>query len=120
MKEKFSKINGLRLTLLQGEPYKEPTDSALQVFHMGGDHWICATIIGAFGKRELKYDSGYIKWDESALCLLKMQFWCSPSNIGILKGVQKKQRGKEYGLYAIANVTSIAFGKDPLKLSYIQ
>ena len=118
LKGKFSKINGLHLTLLQDKPHKEPTDNALQIFHMGGDHWICATTIGTSGKRVLVYDSGYTKWDELALCLLKTQFWCSLSNISVLKGAQKQQGGKECGPHAIANATSIAFGKDPLKLSY--
>ena len=118
LKAKFPKINGLRLTLLQDKSHKEPTNNALQIFHTGGDHWICATTIGVSGKRVLVYDSAYTKWDESALCLLKKQFRCSPSNVSVLKGVQKQQGGKECGLYAIANATSIALGKDPLKLHY--
>lgn len=120
LKKKFPKINGLRLTLLQDKPHKEPTNNALQIFHTGGDHWICATTIGVSGKRVLVYDSGYTKWDESALCLLKNQFRCPPSNISILKGAQKQQGGKECGLYAIANATSIALGKDPLNLHYTE
>ena len=35
LKGKFSKINGLHLTLLQDKPHKEPTDNALQIFHTG-------------------------------------------------------------------------------------
>ena len=46
---------------------------------------MCATTISTSVKRVLVYDSGYTKWDESALCLLKKQFQCSPSNITILK-----------------------------------
>ena len=79
---------------------------------------MCATTISTSVKRVLVYDSGYTKWDESALCLLKKQFRCSPSNISILKGVQKQLGRKECGLYATANATSIALRKDPLKLSY--
>jgi len=61
LKGKFLNINGLRLTLLQDEPHKEPTCNAIQIFHIGGDHWICATSIGAPGKKVLVYDSGYTK-----------------------------------------------------------
>ena len=118
LKEKFPKINGLRLTLLQDKSHKEPTNNALQIFHIDGDHWICASTIGVSGKRVLVYDSAYTSWDESTLCLLRKQFQCSPSNVCILKGVQKQHGGKECGLYAIANATSIALGKDPLKLHY--
>ena len=86
-------------------------DNAIQIFHIGGDHWICATTIGTPGKRVLVYDSGYTKWDESVLCLLKTQFWCSLSKIRVLKGAQKQQRGKQCGLYSIAKATSITFWK---------
>ena len=115
----FPKINGLHFTLLQDKAHKEPTKNSLQIFHVGEDHWICATNVGKSGKRVLVYDSAYTKWDESALCLLKKQFRCSPSNIiSVLEGVPKQQEGKECGLYAIAKATSIAEGKNPLKLSY--
>ena len=46
LKSKFPKISGLRLTLLQDKPHKNPTNSELQILHTGGDHWICATTIG--------------------------------------------------------------------------
>ena len=76
----FQKINGLHLTLLQDKAHKEPTKNSLQIFHVGEDH---ATNVGKSGKRVLVYDSVYTKWDESALCLLKKQFRCSPSNISV-------------------------------------
>ena len=120
LRKKFLKIIGLDLTLLQDKPQKEPTNNALQIFHIGGDHWVCATIIGVSGKGVLVYDSGYTKWDESALCLLKTQFRCSLSNICIVKGVQKQQEGKECGLYAIANATTIALGKNAPEERYTE
>ena len=118
LKIEFPKINGLQLTLLQDKPHKEPTDNALQIFHTGGDHWVCATTIGTSGKKVLVYDSAYTRWDDTAVCLLKKQFRCSSSNIVIVKSVQKQHGGKECGLYAIANATSVAFGKDPSKMTY--
>ena len=66
----------------------------------------------------LVYDSAFTRWNDAAVCLLKRQFQCSVSNIAIVKGVQKQHGGKECGLYAIANATSVAFGKDPSKMSY--
>ena len=65
----------------------------------------------------LVYDSAYTKWDDTTICLLKVQFRCSASNISIIKSVQKQHGGKECGLYAIANDTSVAFGKDPVKMT---
>ena len=55
LKVMFPKINGLWLTLLQDKPHKELTENALQVFHIEGDHWVCATTIGASGKKVLMY-----------------------------------------------------------------
>ena len=49
LKGKFSKINRLHLTLLQDKPHKQSTNNALQIFHTGGDHWLCATTIGLSG-----------------------------------------------------------------------
>ena len=46
-----------------------------------------------------------------------VQICCSASNISIVEGVQKQRGGKECGLYAIVNATSVAFGKDPVKIT---
>ena len=110
----FPTINGLHLTLLQDKPHKQSTCNAIQIFHINRDHWVCATTVGT-KKQVLVYDSWYTKWDESALSILQTQFHCSPSNIHVLKNVQKQQGGRECGLYAIANATSIALG---LKIVY--
>jgi len=88
---------------LQDKPHNECTNNTLQIFHISGDHWLCATTIGTPGKKVLVYDSGYTKWDEEILTLLKKQFHCSPSNICVLKDVQKQQ---ECGLYAISIMSS--------------
>jgi len=36
------------------------------------------------------------------------------------KEVQKQRGGNECGLYAIANATSLAYGKDPINMTYIE
>ena len=106
LRKKFPKINGLRLILLQDKPHKEPTNNALQIFHIGEDHWVCATTIGVSGKRVLVYDSGYTKWDESALYLLKTQFRCFPSNICIDSKRCTETAGRE-GMRLICVLDSI-------------
>ena len=60
------------------------------------------------------YDSAYTRWDDATVCLLKVQFRCSASNISIVKSVHKQNGDKECGLYAIANATSVAFGSEHL------
>ena len=76
-------------------------------------------IRNCFRKEVLVYDSAYTRWDDTdtTICLLKVQFRCSASNIFIVKGVQKQRGGKECDLYANANATSVAFGKDPIKMT---
>ena len=119
LKLKFPKINGLRLTLLQNKPHKDPTDSAiLQILHTGGDHWICATTIGTASGKKCWYTTQLMPGvDDTTICLLKVQFLCSASNIFIVEGMQKQRGGKECGLYAIINATGVAFGKDPVKMT---
>jgi len=53
LKIMFLKINGLQLTLLQDKPHIESTENALQIFHIEGNHWVCATTIGATEKKVL-------------------------------------------------------------------
>ena len=88
LKSMFPAINGLRLTLLQDKPHKNSTSNSIQILHINGDHWVCATTVGT-KKQVLVYDSWYTKWDEPSLSILQKQFRCSPSNVHILKNVQK-------------------------------
>ena len=76
--------------------------------------------MGAPGKKVLVYDSAYTRWSDKAVSCVRKQFRCSPSNITIQKNVQKQQGGSECGLYAIANATSLAYGKDPVSMTYIE
>jgi len=118
LKLMFPKINGLRLTLLQDKPHKESTENSLQIFHIEGDHWVCATTIGASGRKVLVYDSAYTRWSDQAISCVRKQFRRAAGNISIQKNVQKQRGGSECGLYAIANATSLAYGKDPIKMTY--
>ena len=120
LKITFPKINGLRQTLLQDKPHKESTENALQIFHIEGNHWVCATTIGASGKKVLVYDSAYTRWSDQAVSFVRKQFRCAASSVTIQKKVQKQRGGNECGLYAIANATSLAYGKDPINMTYIE
>ena len=117
LKAKFPKINGLRLTLLHDKVHKDLTHNALQVFHTGGDHWICVTTIGTAGKRVSVYDSTYTKWDEPTLCLLKKQFHCSPSNITILKMCRSNREEKNVACMPLLMLQVLHMGKIPLRLT---
>jgi len=43
-----------------------------------------------------------------------------PAILLFKKNVQKQRGGCECGLYAIANSTSLAYGKDPIKMTYTE
>ena len=60
LKSIFSAINGLCLTLLQDKPYKQSTRNFIQITHINGDPWVCATTVGT-KKQVLAYDSWYTK-----------------------------------------------------------
>ena len=104
--------------MLQDKPHKESTENAIQIFQIEEDHWVCATTIGASGKKVLVYDSTYIRWSDQAVSFVRKQFRCAASNITVLRNVEKQQGGRECGLYAIANATSLAYEKDPIKMTY--
>ena len=81
---------------------------------------ICATTIGTARKEVLVYDSWYTKWDESTISMFTKQFRCNTHSIKVLDKIQKQQGGTECGLYAIANATSIAYGRDPSQLLHCE
>ena len=107
----------INYALLQDNPYKQSTSNSIQILHINGGHWVCATTVGT-KKQVLVHDSWYTKCDEPSLSILQKQFHCSSSNVHILKKVQKQQGAKECGLHAIANAISITLSKDPLKIVY--
>ena len=99
LKVMFPKINGLRLTLLQEKPHKESTENAIQIFHIEGDHWVCATTMGeASRKKVLVYDSAYTRWSDQAVSLVRKQFRCAASNI-IIQKMFKNSREEENVAY---------------------
>ena len=65
------------------------------------------------------YDSSFGKWDQASYKALQTQLHCSSSNINV-KDVQKQIGATDYGLFAIANATTIAFKGDPSQTSYDQ
>jgi len=72
LKMMFPKI---KLTLLQDKTsHTKSTENALQIFHSEGNHWVCATTIGASGKKVIVYDSAYTRWSDKAVSFVRKQF----------------------------------------------
>ena len=118
LKLSFPEINLLRLTVLQDKEHKEPTMNSIQILHVNENHWVCAATT-AKGKQVNVYDSSFGKWDQASYKALQTQLHCSSSNINV-KDVQKQIGATDYGLFAIANATTIAFKGDPSQTSYDQ
>ena len=104
----FPKLNGLVLSLLQNQFLIGATDNAIQIFHVHGDHWIVATTAPG-SKVVYVYDSAYSSLDQLSSKLITGFFHCSPCSIKIVD-VQKQTGCNKC---AIANATTIAFGRSP-------
>lgn len=81
---------------------------------------MCADRLDSKQVKVRLYDSSFTKWDEESLSPIMKQFRCAKGQIDVLKGVQKQSGNRDCGLFAIAFATSIAFGHDPLKTTYVQ
>ena len=60
------------------------------------------------------------KVDKFTISMFTKQFRCNTHSTKVLDKMQKQQGGTECGLYAIANATSIAYGRDPSQFLYCE
>ena len=87
LKKQFPNVNGLHLTLLQNKECSYSVSNAIQIFHVQGNHWVCAT--RPANKQVLVYDSAYTKWGEKSLSPIMKQFRCAMGRICIVNGSTK-------------------------------
>ena len=118
LKQQFPKKNGLRSTLLQERPHSQPTENAMQILHVKGDHWIVAHTKPR-GKLVYVYDSSYSSVDQKTASMLMINFRCSMLSIRSMR-CQKQEGISDCGLFAIAFATLIAHGEDPGSREYCQ
>lgn len=117
LNQQFPAVNGLQSTLIQDKPIKGPTRDAIQIIHVRMNHWVVAA--SHKGKAVKVYDSVYASLDQTSAATVKTLFNCNLCNISMVP-VQKQLGGSDCGLFAIANATAIAFGRDPSKEVYQQ
>ena len=115
----FPKLGGLHSTLLQ-DRYHNLSSNSVQIVHCSKrHHWIVASsILSASGHVHI-YDSPHTTIDEESIELVTNMFGCEDSFVRVPK-VQIQTGGTDCGLFAIANMTSLAYGIDPLVMSYEQ
>ena len=115
--QQFPNINGLQLSVMQDKPFKGSTRNALQIIHVRENHWIVAASHKA--KVIHVYNSAFSSLDQTSAATVQNLFRCNLSNISMVP-TQKQLGGSDCGLFAIANATAIAFGRDPSKEVYQQ
>jgi hypothetical protein len=113
LKNQFPKLNGLRLTVLQGQAHTQATSNAIQLLHIKNNHWIVA-YTKEKGKVVHVYDSMYSSIDQVTATLIQTNFHCSMNNIRLIS-CQKQVDVVDCGLFAIAFATSIAYRDDPTR-----
>ena len=90
----------------------------LQIIHCGEDHWIAALRIDSTEEPVVKvYDSVYTSIDDPTKKVVRSLFHTPNATI---QPFQKQKGGTDCGLFAIAVVTSIAFGIDPSQTCFKQ
>ena len=122
-KLQFPKIKGLQLTLLQQKHCNSINNTChqfiknqLQIIHCHNNHRMVASSISS-SKEVYVYDSVYDSVAKETEELINALF-CS-TNI-VMKKCQKQKGGVDYGLFAVANATTLASGIDPCNIQFYQ
>ena len=116
LRKQFPSLQGLRSTLTPVANITGWVDNYLQIFHCYGNHWVCASTLGCEYGVVHVYDSLYTSVSESTLQSIQKIFL--PTRINCIVPSTQKQVGiKDCGLYAIANCTYLAFGRDSAALT---
>ena len=121
LKKQFPNLTGLQPTLYQ---LKDQTDEGvilenqLQVIHCRGNHWIVASSVGCTKGTVNIYDSIYASLDESTKTVVSSLFHAR-TNMH-MQPLQKQVGATDCGLFAIAVISAIAYGKDLSQLQFKQ
>lgn len=126
LKEQFNKLNGLHSTLLQGKRVnltESETKNKIQIIHCySHHHWIVASTVGCALDQVKVYDSSFSHCDtETEAIVCNLFQWNKSSKLTITVSRSQRQKGAtDCRLFAIANATAIAHGKNPSKLQFKQ
>ena len=120
LKEQFPDILGLQSTLfLEKPPVRYEQDKVhMQIIFDRGNHWIKTSNTFAKKGEILVYDSMYTKIDKNTKTTMTNLF--GPSTTAHLAGSSKQTGGMDCGLFAIENVTTLAFKINPTEIMFDQ
>ena len=116
----FPQVGGLQPPYLwQKQQFKKVQGEFVQILNVYKSHWICVSNIGCEANTINVYDSAYATLDLDT----KMQicsFWRPKGDYVTINmvNIQTQPNGCDCGVFAIANATELAFGKDPLLCRY--
>ena len=122
VKIQFPVIGGLESTLLQQKNKKGTwTMNTVQIIYCNKrSHWITATTkFCKLGQVNI-YDSMFSKLDVETRTTVKQMFGLKKADDINVVAMQCQKGSKDCGLFAIAVMTSLAFGEDPSTVSYDQ
>ena len=118
LKKQFPALNGLQSTLLQGKQMtltESEVYNKVQIIHCNSHHhWIVASTVQCNFNQVKVYDSLFTYCDKETERVIANLFQCDSSKLTMTVSCSHKQKGSvNCGLFAIANATAIAFGKNP-------
>ena len=118
----FPVVGGLQSTLLQQKKKKGIwTMSTVQIIYCNKrSHWITATTKFCKPGQVNIYDSMFSKLDAETRTIVKQMFGLKKADDISMVAMQCQKGSKDCGLFAIAVITSLAFGEDPSTVSYDQ
>ena len=122
VKIQFPVVGGLQSTLLQQKNKKGTwTMNTVQIIYCNKrSHWITATTkFCKLGQVNI-YDSMFSKLDVETRTTVKQMFGLKKADDINMVAMQCQKGSKDCGLFAIAVMTSLAFGEDPSTVSYDQ
>lgn len=126
LKEQYSNLNGLKSTFLQSKQLnltENETKNKLQIIHCySRHHWVVASTVGCTLNQVKVYDSLFSHCDMETEAIVDNLFqWSKSIKLVVTVSRSQKQKGTaDCGLFAIANATAIAHGKNPSKLQFKQ
>lgn len=121
LKQQFPDFGGLAFTLKQ-QSLKPIESQSLQILLIYGNHWVAASTVNCTSDTDiLLYDSLYTTPNQEVKHLLAKLVHTSKPEFSVgVANVSKQSGAYDCGLFAIAFITDIVFGRNPCFQVYKQ
>ena len=119
LKTECKHVDGLMDTLLLKKAFQfREGKIMLQVIHIRSSHWAALQV---YGNNVCVYDSSYTSLSKDTLAIVAKLVCCQQRELHIkLMNTAKQIGSADCGLFALATITSLALGSDPLMVIYDQ